>query len=86
MAIYSRKYGKHFKNQRSLSFHDWHVRRTSPIFSWFGLRDAPYSDEWLEQHGKPRRIKGRTRDLIRWFVFGVYFSVIFQILVRGCSG
>lgn len=48
--IYSKKYGRYFNSRQELGRFDWWMRRTKPILSWGGLRDAPYDKEWLKEH------------------------------------
>lgn len=49
--IYSKKYGRSFNNRSELQRYAWRDYHSRPIFSWFGLRDAMYSEEYKKEHG-----------------------------------
>lgn len=53
--IYSKKYGRTFKSRSELQRYAWRGYRTRPVFSWIGLRDSLYSDEWRKEHGLKTR-------------------------------
>lgn len=57
MPIYSRKYGRTFKNRSELQRHAFWDYRTKPILPWFGARDMLYSDEYKRQHGLIKNYK-----------------------------
>jgi len=80
MSVYSRKYGRYFKNRAELQRHAFWDYRTKPIFSWFGLRDCLYSKEYKEEHGLIRP-KG-TADEIIW---GCVLAAIAFLLLRSCA-
>ncbi len=72
--IYSRKYGRSFRNRSTLMHYEWRDRQTRPIISWFGLCDASYLDAWRREHGlktqQERREEWRKVATVLWIVAG----------------
>ena len=74
--IYSKKYGRSFNSRRELQRYDWLVRRTRPILPWFGVRDAPYSEEYKRE----RRLEPQPTP---WGLF-VAWGVVVMLLLHFC--
>lgn len=73
--IYSRKYGRTFRNRSELMRYEWRDRQTKPILPWFGLRDAPYSGEYRKEHGlKPQK------NWVLWWLLVLIVGIAFLVL------
>lgn len=75
--IYSKKYGRNFKNRSELQRYAFWDYRTKPIFSWFGLRDCMYSEQYKKEHGL---IKDPTQPSLG-VIFGIACVIVFFILI-----
>ena len=74
--IYSKKYGRSFKNRSELQRYAFWDYRTKPIFSWGGLRDCLYSEEYKKEHGL-------TKDPTKFstgVIFGIACVIAFILL------
>ena len=87
MAIYSRKYGRTFKNRSELQRYAWWDYRTRPIMNWFGLRNRLYSDSWRrERHPKLRKVEPETlREWIRVIIIAAVIILGLELL-KSCAG
>lgn len=86
--IFSRKYGQTFRNRSEIARHQWRDRQTKPVLPWFGLRDAPYSDQYRKEHGLPTRAERRQglrlAGQIMWLVAGaVWLLVLMSMCGKG---
>lgn len=81
MAIYSNKFGKSFPDRKALMRREWRDRQTKPIFSWFGLRDAPYTDNYLKYKGLPTKseISERNLQFLKFLI--IIFVVILMLYI-----
>jgi len=88
MAIYSKKYGRTFKDRSELGHYQFWDRRTKPIFSWFGLRDCMYSDEYRRAHGlktrEDQRQGWKQAGIFVWVIAGIaWLSVLLSMCSKG---
>jgi hypothetical protein len=78
VAIYSKKYGRSFKNRSELQTYAWWDYRTRPILPWLGVRDCLYSDQWRQERGLPPRGKGMWSWLKWVFVAEIILVWLFS--------
>lgn len=62
MPIFSKKYGRWFKDRSELQRHAFWDYRTKPILPWFGLRDCLYSEQYKRERGLVKNYKNH------WYV------------------